>query len=182
MIRFLLMSAAAAALAAIPGCAQNAPKPPRPKPAETAVTIAGKNITVKYSAPSVFGRKMFGEGGVISHDKTYPVWRAGANAATALHTEANLDIRGLKVPAGDYTLFADVSDPDHWELIVSKDTGEWGLAYKKDKDLGRVKMDMSAPPAPVEVYKMTLTSEGERSGKLQLEFENHVASAPFTVE
>jgi hypothetical protein len=92
---------------------------------------------------------------------------------------ADLDIQGLHVPAGDYTLFVNVADPDHWELIVSKDTKEWGLAYKDNMDVGRVKMKMSKPPAPIEVYKMTLSSTGGNSGKLQLEWENHVASVSF---
>jgi Protein of unknown function (DUF2911) len=48
-------------------------------------------------------------------------------------------------------------------------------------DLGRVKMQMSAPAAPVEVYKMTLSGTGGHSGKLQLEWENHVASVTFKV-
>lgn len=151
-------------------------------PAETSVTIAGKAITIKYSAPSVRGRQIFGDGGLISHDPHYPVWRAGANSATSLHTDADLDIQGLKVPAGDYTLFVNVADPDHWELIVSKDTKEWGLAYKANMDLGRVKMDMSKPPAMVETYKMTLSSTGANSGKLQLEWENHVAAVNFTAK
>ena len=149
---------------------------------ETSVTINGKAITIKYSAPSVRGRQIFGDGGQLSHDPHYPVWRAGANAATALHTDANLDIQGLQVPAGDYTLFVNVADPDHWELIVSKDTKEWGLAYKPDKDLGRVKMEMSKPPALIETYKMTLSSAGGDKGKLQLEWEHHIASVNFTAK
>ncbi|HTQ53337.1 MAG TPA: DUF2911 domain-containing protein [Bryobacteraceae bacterium] len=172
---------AAMAAAASMSLAQQ-PRPPRPMPAETSVTIAGKTITIKYSAPHVAGRQMFGPGGVISHDKTYPVWRAGANAATALHTDADLDIKGLHVPAGNYTLFANVENPDQWEFIVSKATGEWGLAYDKSKDLGSVKMDMSKPGAPVEVYKMTLSSTGEHTGKLVLAFDDHEASVPFTVK
>jgi hypothetical protein len=148
-------------------------------PADTSLTIGGKTITIKYSAPSVHGRQIFGDGGLISHDPHYPVWRAGANPATALHTEADLDIQGLHVPAGDYTLFVNLADPDRWEFIVSKDTKEWGLAYKPDKDLGRVKMEMSKPPALIETYKMTLSSTGGNSGKLQLEWENHIASVSF---
>src|SRR5580658_6837420 len=97
-------------------------------PADTSLTVGGKTVTIKYSAPSVRGRQIFGDGGLLSHDPHYPVWRAGANSATALHTDANLDIQGLHVPAGDYTLFVNVADPDHWEFIVSKDTKEWGLA------------------------------------------------------
>jgi hypothetical protein len=144
--------------------------------AQTSITVGGKTVTIKYSAPSVKGRKIFGDGGLISNDPNYPVWRAGANSATALHTDADLDIAGLKVPAGDYTLFVDVADPDSWKLIVSKDTKEWGLAYKSNMDLGRVKMDMSKPPSPVETYKMTLTNN-----KLTLEWENHVASVAVKV-
>jgi len=175
MTKSVLICAALATTASL-SFAQKSP------PADTSVTVAGKSITIKYSAPSVRGRQIFGDGGLISHDPHYPVWRAGANSATALHTDADLDIQGLKVPPGDYTLFVNVADPDHWEFIVSKDTKEWGLAYKDNMDLGRVKMEMSKPAAPIETYKMTLSSGGGNSGKLQLEWENHIASVSFTAK
>jgi hypothetical protein len=152
-----------------------------PKATETA-TIGGKTITIVYSAPAVRGRKIFGEGALVSHDPTYPVWRAGANSATALHTDADLDLGGLTVPKGDYTLFVNVKDPDKWELIVNKQTGQWGLTYQPGQDLGRVKMTMSKPAATVENLKYTLTSEGGNKGKLQLAWESHVASVPLTVK
>jgi hypothetical protein len=176
----LLALVAAAALVATQALAGQQ-KPPLSPPADTSVTIAGKAITIKYAAPSVRGRTMFGEGGVISKDRTYPVWRAGANSATALHTEADLVIKGLTVPKGDYTVFALVN-ADPWQLIINKQTGQWGLTYSQDQDLGRVPMDMSKPPAPIETFKITLSSTGPNAGKLQLEFENVVASVPFTVK
>jgi hypothetical protein len=40
---------------------------------------------------------------------------------------------------------------------------------------------MSKPPAPIETYKMTLSSTGAK-GKLQLEWENTIASVPFAVK
>jgi hypothetical protein len=156
-------------------------KPVLSPPAETSVTIAGKAIAIKYGAPSVRGRQIFGEGGVVSKDKTYPVWRAGANSATSLHTEADLDIKGLTVPKGDYTIFALVNVTP-WQLIINKQTGQWGLTYNAGQDLGRVPMEMSKPPAPIETYKMTLSSTGPNAGMLKLEFENVVASVPFTVK
>jgi hypothetical protein len=156
-------------------------KPPLSPPATTSVTIAGKTITIKYSAPSVRGRQIFGGGGVVSKDRTYPVWRAGANSATALHTDADLDIKGLAVPKGDYTLFALVNAMP-WQLIVNKQTGQWGLSYNQGEDLGRVPMDMSQPPALVETYAMTLSSTGSNSGILRMAFENVVASVPITVK
>ncbi len=145
-------------------------------PAETSVTIAGKIIRINYSAPSMRGRKIFG--GLEPYGR---VWRAGANSATALHSDANLDIGGLAVPKGDYTLFVYL-DPNQWQLIVSKDTGEWGLDYNQSRDLGRVKMQMSKPHKPIETYKMTLSSLGANKGKLQLAWENTVAEVPITVK
>jgi hypothetical protein len=85
--------AVAATLSAQPG-------PPKSPPATESVTIAGKAITIGYNSPGVKGRagQLFGKDGLISRDPTYPVWRAGANGATKLHTEAELNLGGLTVP------------------------------------------------------------------------------------
>jgi hypothetical protein len=151
-------------------------------PEQTSVTIAGKKLTINYSAPSVRHRKIFGPGGLLSNDPTYPAWRAGANSATSFHTDTDLDIGGLSVPKGDYTIYCWVADPNNWQLILNRETGQWGLTYNAKMDLGRVKMTMSKPSAPIEMYKMTLSSTGPKTGKLQFEWENHIASVPITVK
>ena len=76
-------------------------------------TIGGKKIAIEYASPAVNGRvgKLFGKEGRIGQDANYPVWRGGANNATALHTDADLTIAGLSVPKGDYTLFVNLADP-----------------------------------------------------------------------
>ena len=153
--------------------------PPLSPPASTSVTINGKAIAIKYSAPSMRGRKIFNGSGALQPDNT--IWRAGANEATALHTDADLDIGGLAVPKGDYTLFVWL-DPQQWKLVVNKQTGQFGTEYHQEQDLGRVPMTMSKPPAPIETYKMTLSSAGGNKGKLQLEWENVIASVPLTVK
>jgi hypothetical protein len=151
-------------------------------PAETSVTIAGKKLSIKYSAPSVHGRKIFGPGGRLSEDGTYPVWRAGANDATAFHTDADLDIGGKAVPKGDYTLFVLVSDPDHWQLIINKQTGQWGLSYSQAQDLARINMTMSKPPSKIETFKITLSKGSGNDGKLEMAWDNYIASAPIKVK
>jgi hypothetical protein len=176
MLLLALVAAAATVSADIPQA-----KPVLSPPAEATATIAGKTITIKYATPSVRGRQVFGDGGVISKDRTYPVWRAGANSATSLHTDADLQIKGLTVPKGDYTIFTQINE-EPWQLIINKQTGQWGLTYNKDQDLGRVPMEMSKPPAPIETFKITLTSTGANTGTLQLEWENKIASVPFTVK
>ena len=156
-------------------------------PPETAMaTIAGKTITITYNSPRVKGREghVYTSDGLIktAHGSQYPIWRGGANAATTLKTDADLKIGDLTVPQGTYTLFVDISNPDQWDLIVNKKTGEWGLAYDKAEDLGRVKMHMSKPPAMVEDLKYTITDTGGSKGKITLAWENKEASVPISVQ
>ena len=146
-------------------------KKTRPSPAmETSVSLGGKNVSIKYSSPSMKNRKIFGE--LVPFGK---VWRAGANEATALHTDADIMIGTLAVPAGDYTLFV-VPEAGSWALIVSKETGQWGLAYKPEMDLGKTKMTLSKI-APMESYKMTLSPD-----KLVLEWEETAASVSLKLK
>jgi hypothetical protein len=157
-------------------------KPVLSPPATASATVAGKSISIVYSSPRVRGRvgHIFSKDGLISKDPHYPVWRAGANAATTLKTEADLTIGDLSVPAGTYTLFVDISNPDQWTLIVNKQTGEWGLAYNGKYDLGHVAMHMSKPAHTLEDLSWTITSLGHGKGRLTLAWENHSASVPFT--
>lgn len=144
-------------------------------PSQTAsITSNGKTISITYSAPSVRGRagKLFGAEGRISHDPTYPVWRAGANTATLLHTDAELEIGSVKVPKGDYSLYIDLTDPANWVLIINKQTGQWGTVYDKTQDVVRVPMKMEKPAALVEQLKFMLTEGKQNQLSLALAWEN----------
>jgi hypothetical protein len=153
--------------------------------AETSVSIGGKRLWIYYHAPSVRSRRIFGGEGALQPDDS--VWRAGADYATVLHTDAALDIHGLAVPAGDYSLYIFL-DKGKWQLIVNKKTGQWGI--KQDggttdepaDELGRTALTMAKPARPVETLKIDLSSAGGNKGKLQIEWENVSASVPFTVK
>jgi hypothetical protein len=154
----------------------------------------GNTISVTYSSPSVNGLagKIFTADGLVGTgknipaarvpDNTFPIWRAGDGKATAFHTDADLDLGGLAVPKGDYTLYVDISNPDAWQLVVNKELNQWGLTYNKPNDLGRVKMNMSKPPALVENLKYTITDLGSSKGRIELAWENIVGSVDFTVK
>ena len=155
---------------------------PASPPEKVSQEVGGKTITIEYSSPGVKGRQghIFTKDGLISHNPHYPVWRAGANGATTLTTDADLKIGDLNVPKGKYTLFVDISDPDKWTLIVNKKTGEWGLAYDASADLGKVKMQMATPPSLVENLKYTIDDLGGGKGKITLAWENKSGSVTFT--
>ena len=61
---------------------------------------------------------------------------AGANAATTLITGADLDVGGLYVPAGTYSIYVLVENPASWQLIVNRQTGQGGHIYNRRMDLG----------------------------------------------
>ncbi|MGA8108764.1 MAG: DUF2911 domain-containing protein [Acidobacteriaceae bacterium] len=179
MKRFLMCVGLLALTATTVPAQQKAPLSP---PEKATASVEGKTITILYSSPRVKGRegKIFTKDGLISHNPHYPVWRAGANSATTLETDADLTIGDLSVPKGKYTLFVDISDPDHWTLIVNKQTGEWGLAYNASYDLGKTKMEMSKPPHMIEDLEWTIDLNGGK-GTITLAWEDHSASVPVEV-
>jgi hypothetical protein len=183
MRRFVCVLLTAAALAA--GClvAQDRPWSRRASTvspeANAKATVAGKTIAINYSAPSLRGRAIFD---IMKNDRTMPVWRAGANDATLLSTDADLDVGGLAVPKGEYTLFVSLEDTAKWQLIVNKQIHQWGLSYNKAQDLGRVPMAMDKLPATQETLEWSVTGLGGSKGKIQLAWEKYVASVPFTVK
>jgi len=146
-------------------------------PATASVTFAdGKTVTVNYAQPSTRGRKIFG--GLVPYDK---VWRTGANAATSLKTDVNLDIGGTKVPAGSYTLYT-LPGQSSWQLIVNKQTGQWGTKYDQGQDLARIPMKVTQRPSGLEMFTISFDKTGDDSAILKLEWENTIASVDVRAE
>jgi hypothetical protein len=141
---------------------------------QVSVVIEGKTIAVKYAAPSINGRKIFGA--AVPYGQ---VWRIGDKAAPAFHTDGDLAFYGLTVPKGDYTLYV-LPTADKWQLIISKQTGAG--AYDPKMDVGRAPMTIEKASAPVETCKLALTKTAALSGKFQLSWENVVASIPFRID
>jgi DUF2911 family protein len=154
-------------------CAQDKSKRPSP-PAQAQCKFSdGKSITVDYSSPRVNGRKIFGS--LVPYGQ---VWRAGANEATTFVADTNLTVNGKDVPAGSYTIFT-IPDKDKWTLIVSKKTGEWGIPYPQGEDFLRTDMSVGKTPSAVENFTISFDQAGGNC-KLQLSWENTMASAEFT--
>lgn len=163
-------------LAAIMAIAQQ-DKSKRPSPPATAeVTLKGKKISIDYSRPSLKGRKVGKELAPYGE-----VWRTGANEATALSTEMDLTIGGVKVPAGKYTLYSLPSEGT-WKLIINKQTGQWGTKYDESQDLARVDMKKTALPQSVEQFTISFDKKGEGAAELNLDWENTRVSVTVKAE
>ena len=174
-IAMIGVAALALALLAAPGCAQqDRAKRPSPPATATCTLSNGKTIKVDYSSPRMKGRKIFGS--LVPNGL---VWRAGANEATAFHTDVDLTVGGKAVPAGDYTLFA-IPNPDKWTLIISKKTGEWGTDYPGEaNDLARLDMKVSALSTPMENFTISFVQTGNAC-TMQMDWETTRASIEMT--
>jgi len=144
-------------------------------PANVSATIAGKKITIEYYAPSMHGRKVMG--GLVPFGQ---VWCTGANWATKITSESDLQMGGLKLPAGSYSIWT-LPTANEWTLIINSQTGQFHLYYDASRDFGRTKMNLKTLSNPVETFKIELRPEGGNRGTLALVWETTEASIPFTV-
>ena len=88
-------------------------------------------ITIDYGQPHARGRAIFG--GLVPYEH---VWRLGANWATRLTLDFDVRFGELDVPRGEYTLFL-LPRAGGGELVVSRQTRQWGTDYDPTRDFGR---------------------------------------------
>ena len=99
------------------------------------VQIGKAMFTIDYGRPLLRGRKLLGD--LLPYDR---VWRTGANAATQFTTSAPIKLAGMQVPAGTYTLWT-VPHTGGVDLIVNRQTGQWGTEYDGSRNLGIARID-----------------------------------------
>ena len=143
--------------------------------AKSSVTIAGKQITVDYYAPSMHGRKVMG--GLVPYGQ---VWCTGANIATGITFPVDVQIGTLKLPKGTYSIWTLPTEKD-WTLIINKESGQFHLDYNQSLDFGRTRMNVKTLPEPVETFRVDLRNDGGNKGTLALVWERTEASIPFTL-
>ena len=177
--KYLTIGVSLVVMMAVLAVAQQPPqdKSKRPSPHDTVeVALKGKKIAIEYGRPFLKGRKVGQE--LAPYGK---VWRTGADEATALNTEIDLNIGGVKVPAGKYTLYTLPSEGT-WKLIINKQTGQWGTKYDESLDLARVDMKKSALPQSVEQFTISFDKKSEVLAELNLDWENTRVSVAVKAE
>ena len=174
-----LVTAAALAAVLAGGAAAQQPGQQRPvlSPRDT-VSLevgTGRRIYVDYGRPSMRGRRIMG--GLVPYGR---VWRTGANAATTLVTDVDLELGGTEVRRGTYTLYT-IPTPAGWTLIVNRQTGQWGTQYESARDLARIPMQVAPLREPVEQFTIALERTRGGAGTLALSWERTRATVPFRV-
>ncbi len=153
----------------------------RPSPLDSVTVQVGKHpVKVCYGRPSLRGRHMLGSA-AIPYGK---LWRTGANEPTIFYAPVPLQVAGIKVEPGVYSLYT-VPGKKDWEVIVNRSISQWGhensyTAQVKAQEVGRGKVAVEPTAKPVETF--TIRGEpGSGGGQtLVLEWENTRVEVPVT--
>ncbi len=88
-----------------------------------------------------------------------------------------------KIPKGAYTLYTHPGETTR-QLIVNKETGQWGTQYSSEEDLVRVDMHRETRSTPLEQLSINVTlSDSETgSGTLEIEWNTTRISVPIRVK
>ena len=133
----------------------------------------GTNITIAYSQPSVKGRTI----GVDIEPMKGQVWRMGANEATTIEFDKDVQIEGKTLPAGKYSVFGVANEKD-FTIIFNKAHKIWGTQYEQNK--AQDALQITVTPEKAEAFSEQLTYTIDREGKVALTWGNMVI--PFFVQ
>jgi hypothetical protein len=138
--------------------------------------IGGATFSVDYGRPLARGRVLLGD--VIEYDD---VWRTGANAATQFTTSAPISLDGLPLAPGTYTLWT-VPHKNGVDLIVNKETGQWGTDYDRTLNLGTAPLHTETLGAPVDEFTISIAGTDAHHGSLAMEWGTFRWTAPIVVK
>ena len=138
----------------------------------------GKDMNVKvrvfYSRPKVKGRTVFGE--LVPYGSE---WRLGANEATEVYFAQAVDLGGTAVPAGNYTMHAEVQE-DHWVVHFSTQQSIWGSANRdKEQDIAMVRVEAEELSQLMEDFTVTFQRIDDEHCNMVMGWENTQVKLPI---
>ncbi|MCC5943362.1 MAG: DUF2911 domain-containing protein [Bernardetiaceae bacterium] len=98
---------------------------------EITQNIGLTKVKIKYNRPNIRGREVWGK--LVPYEE---VWRAGANEATSIEFEHDVQVGGQALKAGRYAIFVIPRKKTPWTVIFTDKPDVWGTDYDpKDKVL-----------------------------------------------
>jgi hypothetical protein len=151
---------------------------PRSSPTrDMAFREEGVGVKVCYGSPAVKGREIFGS--LVPWGK---LWRMGANEPTRIFVDGPVDLGGIALAPGRYSLYAEPG-PDEWRVMVSESTFHWGNAITTDvraRELGSVAVTPAELDESVENLRFQWRpGQGEGRGALEMDWASTRVAIPL---
>jgi hypothetical protein len=134
-------------------------------------TIGGAQVTIDYGRPLLKGRDP------MSMLKPGQVWRIGADTATTIESDKDLEFGGTKVPKGKHILLAHLVEPGKWTLIVS--AKPWNQ-YEPSAKMAETPLTLEESPDSAETVTIRL-SENAGAGAIEIAWGKMRLSGSFKV-
>lgn len=124
--------------------------PQKSPAASVSYTVGLTTVTINYSSPAVQERRLWGS--LVPYGE---VWRAGANAATTISFDTDVNIEGEDLDAGTYAFFLIPRPGDaKWTVIFNEDHDQWG-AFKYDESKDALRLDIKPQFQTVNQERLT---------------------------
>jgi len=146
-------------------------------PKEEHLQIGSAHVMIKYHAPAVRGRTIWG--GLVPYGD---VWVAGAHSATTFEIDKDFIAGEKAIPAGKYALFT-IPQRDKWTIIINTNWDQH-LAdeYDQKEDLLRLDVTPEQLQNTQERLKYSIVSKGASDGSIEFSWEKIKVALPFTIK
>ncbi|MEE8148442.1 MAG: DUF2911 domain-containing protein [Longimicrobiales bacterium] len=137
-------------------------------------TVDGTTISVDYGRPHARGREpVFGTIVDWGH-----MWTPGANWATTIAFSKGVEINGVSVPEGKYSVWM-ITDPEEWEILLDPNDS---IFHTMRPELSEEQIRISATPQEVpHVEALTFEFPTVRADGTDLVFSWGTISVPMHV-
>ena len=146
-------------------------------PKEEHAQIGNAHVMIKYHAPAVRGRTIWG--GLVPYGE---VWVTGAHSATTFEIDKDFTVAGKDIPAGKYALFT-IPGQDKWTVIINRNWDQH-LADDYDEKEDVIRLDVSPEQKEniQERLKYTIIPDGDTKGEVSIRWEKIEISMPFQLK
>ena len=152
---------------------------PAPSPSSKLTQTVGlTEVTIEYSRPGVKGRTIFGgPEALLQYGNT---WRTGANSATKITFDKDVQVAGKDLKAGSYALFS-VPTAKQWEVMFfDYDTPSAG-GYGDKEPVLSAKITAGKTGRAIESFTIDVNNLKNNSASIDLMWQNTLVSIPLAV-
>ncbi|WP_375577717.1 DUF2911 domain-containing protein [Marivirga tractuosa] len=151
-------------------------------PATVSYNEGGLEITIDYSQPSKKGRLIFGEESEGALQPYGKYWRLGANAATEITFNKDVNFGGKAVEAGTYRMYA-VPGPETFEITLNSETDVFFGAAEPDYELDVVTIEVPVqkPTSAVETFTIGFSST-DNGANINFSWDQTMFQVPVTIQ
>ena len=155
---------------------------PKSPPTSKVFSENGLDIKVTYSQPFKKGRLIFGEqkDGALQPYGKY--WRLGANAATEITFNKDINFSGKPVKAGSYRMYA-VPGAKSFQISLNSEVGVFFGVQEPDYSKDVLKVDVPVIQSPTETEQFTINFASDSTGvNMDFVWDRIIVRVPITAQ